>query len=173
MENIAPKESVAAMNLGSSNLTDYGERIVQADVFEEVIEDIDKDIRKFDLAASNIAEHRTCLGKENITESPSIQDSIDGYSQAHAQLNPSLPRAPLGVISNLQNRSMHAEGTWKRMIRTETETDTIMTDTVGEKRLAGETDCLPELPKRRKVSQAGTTKKKILAAAGLQPCQKQ
>ena len=52
MENIAPKESVATTNLGSSNLTDYGERIVQADVFEEVIEDIDKDIRKFDLAAS-------------------------------------------------------------------------------------------------------------------------
>ena len=43
---------MATTNLGSSNLTDYGERIVQADVFEEVIEDIDKDIRKFDLAAS-------------------------------------------------------------------------------------------------------------------------
>ena len=173
MENIVPQESVDATNLGSSNLTDFRERIMQAGVFEEVIEDIDKDIRKFDLAASNNAKNRACLGKENIPESPSIQDSIEGYSQARAQLNPSLSHAPLGVISNLQNRSTHAEGTWKRMTRTETGTNTIMTEAVGEKRLVGETECLPELPKKRKVSQAGTTKKKILAAAGLQPCQKQ
>ena len=68
---------------------------------------------------------------------------------------------------------MHAEGSWKRIIRTEIGTDTIMTEAVGEKRLAGETECLPKLPKKRKVSQVGTTKKKILAAAGFQPCQKQ
>ena len=173
MENIVPQESVDATNLGSSNLTDFGERIMQAGVFEEVIEDIDKDIRKFDLAASNNAKNRACLGKENIPESPSIQDSIEEYSQARAQLNPSLSHAPLGVISNLQNRSTHAEGTWKRMTKTETRTDTIMTEAVGEKRLVGETECLPELPKKRKVSQASTTKKKLLAAAGLQPCQKQ
>ena len=68
---------------------------------------------------------------------------------------------------------MYAEGSWKRITRTETGTDTIMTEAVGEKRLVGETECLPELPKKRKVSQTGTTKKKILAAAGFQPCQKQ
>ena len=101
MENIAHTESAAASNLGSSNLTDHGERIVQAAVFEEVLEDIDKDICKFDLAASNIAEQRTCLGKENIIESPSIQDSNEEYSHVQAQLNPPLPRDPLGEISNL------------------------------------------------------------------------
>ena len=68
---------------------------------------------------------------------------------------------------------MHDEGSWKRIIRTEIRMDTIMTEAVGEKRLAGETKCLPELLKRRKVSQASITKKKILAAAGFQPCQKQ
>ena len=138
-----------------------------------MIEDIDKNICKFDLAASNNAENRACLGKENIPESPSIQDSNEGYSQARAQLNPSLPRAPLGVILDNQNRSVHAEGLWKRIIRTEIRMDTIMTEAVGEKRLAGETECLPELPKKRKVSQVGTTKKKILVVAGFQPCQKQ
>ena len=122
------------------------------------------------MATSNNAENKACLGKENIPESPSIQDSNEGYSQARAQLNPSLPRAPLGVISDYQNRSMYVEGSWKRITRTETGTDTIMTEAVGEKRLAGETECLPELPKKRKVSQASTTKKKILAAAGFQPC---
>ena len=170
MENIVPQESRDATNLGNSNLTDFRERVEQAGVFEEVIEDIDKDIRKFDLATSNNAENKACLGKENIPESPSIQDSNEGYSQARAQLNPSLPRAPLGVISDYQNRSMYVEGSWKRITRTETGTDTIMTEAVGEKRLAGETECLPELPKKRKVSQASTTKKKILAAAGFQPC---
>ena len=68
---------------------------------------------------------------------------------------------------------MHAEGLCKRIIRTEIGPDTIMTEAVGEKRLAGETECLPELPKKRNVSQVGTTKKKILAATRFQPCQRQ
>ena len=145
-------------NLENSNLTDFGERIKLAGDFEEVIEDIDKEIRKFDLAASNTAENIACLGKENISESPSIQDSNEVYSQAHAQLNPSLPRAPLAVISDNQNKPVHAKGSWKRIVRTEIGTDTVMTEAVGEKRLAGETECLLELPKKRKVSQVGTTK---------------
>ena len=39
MENIVPQESGDATNLGNSNLTDFRERIEQAGVFEEVIED--------------------------------------------------------------------------------------------------------------------------------------
>lgn len=79
------------------------------------------------MAASNIAENRACLGKENIIESPSIKDSNEMLSQARAQLNPSLPRASLAMISNNRNRLMHAEGSWKRVARIEIGTNTVMT----------------------------------------------
>ena len=173
MENMVPQESGSVTKFESSKLTDSGKRKKLASDFEEVIEDIDKEIRKFDLAASNIAENRACLGKENIIELPSIKDSNEMHSQARAQLNPSLPGALLAVISNTQNRPVHAEGSWKRVARTEIGTDTIMTEAVGKKRVVGETENLLKLPKKRKVSQVGTTKKKILAEAGIQPCQKQ
>ena len=41
----------------------------------------------------------------------------------------------------------------------------------GEKRSAGSTT-QTELPKKRRISQGGVTKNKILAKAGYQPCQK-
>ncbi|XP_075660413.1 uncharacterized protein LOC142630317 [Castanea sativa] len=126
-------------------------------------------IRKFDLVASNIAENRGCLDKEKFIESPSIEDSNELLSQACAPLNSSLSCG----ISNIQISLMHAEGSWKRIARTQIETDIVMTEVVGEKRTTGETESLFELPKKRKVSQARTTKKKILAEAGFQPCQKQ
>ena len=122
---------------------------------------------------SNVAENRACLGKAHIIESPPIKDSKELHVEAHAPLNTSLSRAPQAMPSNLQTRPVHVEGSWKRVVRTEIGTDTVMTEAVGEKRVAEETDSLLELPKKRKVSQAGTTKKKILAEAEFQPCQKQ
>lgn len=152
MENMVPQKSGNVMEFESSKLTDSMERKKLAGDFEEVIKDIDKEIQKFDLAASNIAENRACLGKENIIESPSIKDSNEMLSQARAQLNPSLPRALLAVISNNQNRPVHAEGSWKRVARTEIGIDTVMIEAVREERVAGETESLLELPKKRKVS---------------------
>ena len=115
---------------------------------------------------SNVAENRACLGQVHILESSSIKDSNELHAQARAPLNISLPRAPQAMTSNNQTRPVHVEGSWKRVVRTEIGTDTVMTEVVGEKRVAGETESLLELPKKRKVSQAGTTKKKILAEAG-------
>ena len=172
-ENMVSQESENVTNLESPKLTDLGERNQLADDFEEAIEDIDKEIRNFDLDTSNVAVNKACPGKENVTESPSVQVSNEIFSQARAQLNHSLPRAPLAVISNNQNRLVHAEGLWKRVARTEIGIDIVMVEVVGEKRVARETEGVLELPKKRKVSQAGKTKKQILAKAGIQPCQKQ
>ena len=122
---------------------------------------------------SEIAKNRACLGKAHIIESPSIKDSKELHVEARAPLNTSLPRATQAMTSNLQTRPVHVEGSWKRVVRTEIGTDTVMTEAVGEKRVDEETESLLELPKKRKVSQAGTTKKKILAEAEFQPCQKQ
>ena len=154
-------------------LKDLGEINQLAGDFEEEIEVIDKEIRRFDLDISNVAVNRACPSKENIIEPPSAQVSNEMFPHAHAQLHHSLPRAPLAVISNNQNRPMHAEGSWKRIARAEIGTDIVMAEAVGEKRVAGAPDDLLDLPKKRKVSQAGKTKKQILAEAGIQPCQKQ
>ena len=172
-ENLAPIESENITNLENPKLKDLGEINQLAGDFEEEIEVIDKEIRRFDLDISNVAVNRACPGKENIIEPPSAQVSNEMFPHAHAQLNHSLPRAPLAVISNNQNRPMHAEGSWKRIARAEIGTDIVMAEAVGEKRVAGAPDDLLDLPKKRKVSQAGKTKTQILAEAGIQPCQKQ
>ena len=122
---------------------------------------------------SDIAKNRACLGKVHIVESPFTKDSKELHVEARAPLNTSYPRAPQAMTSNLQTRPVHVEGSWKRVVRTEIGADTVMSEAVGEKRVAEETESLLELPKKRKVSQAGTTKKKILAEAEFQPCQKQ
>ena len=101
---------------------------------------------------SNVAENRACLGKAHIIESPPIKDSKELHVETHAPLNTSLSRAPQAMPSNLQTRPVHVEGSWKRVVRTEIGTDTVMTEAVGEKRVAEETDSLLELPKKRKVS---------------------
>ena len=59
----------------SPKLTDLGEGNQLAGDFEEVIEVIDKEIRRFDLDTSNVAVNRACPGKENVIESPSVQVS--------------------------------------------------------------------------------------------------
>ena len=63
--------------------------------------------------------------------------------------------------------------TWKRLNKTETRTDVVTEDIVGEKMRGDGKDNQSELLKKRKVSQAGKKNKLILAEAGSQPCHNQ
>ena len=63
--------------------------------------------------------------------------------------------------------------TWKRLNKTETGTDVVMEDIVGDKRRGDGKDEQSELLKKRKVSQVGRKNKLILVEASSQPCQNQ
>lgn len=114
-----------------------GERKSSDEIFEERIEEIDKQLSKFDpntdIASKNIAG--TC--KENLLESLSITNTlalVTQHSHAH-QPHSSLPtsQVPLSVLPDRNNRTIVKEATWKRICRTYMGADTIMEDSVGEK----------------------------------------
>ena len=95
---------------------------------------------------------------------------------AHQVMQPIMslaPRVPLAEIPCSLVKHGYTEGVWKRIKRMGATEDIGMYEAVGEKRNGDWEINQTELPKKRRVSQGGATKKKILAEAGNQPSQKQ
>ena len=88
---------------------------------------------------------------------------------AHLSPSTSMPQSesPSSHVNHV-----HDEGTWKRLTRIGVASDVSMAETMEGKRKAESRNNHSELPKKRRVSQGGETKNKILAEAGYQPCQK-
>ena len=140
------------LNLKSTVL---GETRSVDEIFEERIEEIDKEIKRFDpatITAKNIA----ATSKENLLESLSLTDDQSVYTQtSHAQQPLSLSpvtRAPLSVIDENTVKKIERVATWKRLNRIEMGTNVDMEDIVGEKRRGDSKDGQSELLKKRKVS---------------------
>ena len=154
---------------------------LSAEAFEEEISELDREIKKYDRTLTGPSGFGVGTGKENVV--PSIYEPKVPCQATHAattldpavhaiQLSPSA-RMPLTEIPNPPVHHVHVEGTWKRLTRTRVASDVSMAEIVGEKRSAENISNQIELPKKRRVSQGGATKNKILAEAGYQPCQKQ
>ena len=99
-------------------------------------------------------------------DSLSINESCVPSPTACAPHFSSLLRVPLSELPISLNNHVHVEGTWKRLTRVEVGSNVVMSNVVGEKRNAGRSASPTELPKKRRVSQGGATKNKILAEAG-------
>ena len=85
----------------------------------------------------------------------------------------SAPRVPLAEIPCSFVKHGFTEGVWKRIKRVGAIEDIGMYKAVGGKRSGDREINQTELQKKRRVSQGGATKNKILAEVGNQPCQKQ
>ena len=85
----------------------------------------------------------------------------------------SAPRVPLAEIPCSFVKHGYTEGVWKRIKRVGATEDIGMYEVVGGKRSGDREINQTELQKKRRVSQGGATKNKILAEVGNQPCQKQ
>ena len=136
--------------------TDLGETRSAEEIFEERIEEIDKELKSFDPTITTTAKNIAATSKENLLESLSLTDDQSVYTQtSHAQQPLSLSpvtRAPLSVIDENTVKKIERVATWKRLNRTEMGTNVDMEDIVGEKRRGDSKDGQSELLKKRKVS---------------------
>ncbi|KAL0002652.1 hypothetical protein SO802_016433 [Lithocarpus litseifolius] len=127
------------------------------EIFKERIEEIDRELKRFDPKIISEAKNIADTGKENILASlPHTDDHSEDTQTARAQQfqHPMPPsRAPLAVIEENTMQKIERGVTWKRITRTEKGTDVVMEDTVGGKRRGESKDDQSELLKKRKVSQ--------------------
>ena len=142
---------------------------VSDEAFEEEIREIDKGIKKYGRILTVPPRLGVNIEKENALSQPYIYEQQVPCPTAHAanvlglavhaaQLSPST-HMPLAKIPSSLVNHMHPEGTWKRFTRIGVTTDVSMAEIVGGKRSAENTTNQSELPKKRRVSQGGATKK--------------
>ena len=140
------------LNLKSTIL---GETSSVDEIFEERIEEIDKELKRFD-PTTTTAKNIAATGKENLQESLSLTDDQPMYTQTSRAQQPffssPVTRAPLLVIDENTVQKIERVATWKRLNRTEMGTNVDMEDIVGEKRRGDSKDGQSELLKKRKVS---------------------
>jgi len=123
---------------------------VSAESFEEVIGEIDKEIKKYDSKLPVSPGFGVGIGKENFMGQPSINEPNVSCPSVHAtHLSPSTC-VPLAEIPSFLVNHVHVEGTWKRLTRIGVVLDVGMSEAVGEKRSAGNTTNQTELPKKKK-----------------------
>ena len=144
------------------------------ELFEEQIQEIDRELGKFDANKEISRDKQGENNKENSLEFLTINEGgsyTKVYSRAHNF--PPLKCCPASTLADISNSLELNTRRWKRVNRAETESDTVMEDAVGEKRSGREED-QPELLKKRKlVSWVDEVVENILAEAGSQPCQNQ
>ena len=137
--------------------------------FEEVIGEIDKEIKKYDSKSIVSPSFGDSTRKENYVGHPIINEANMPCTPTHAAHLSLSPKKPLVEIpSSLVNHG-YAKGTWKRITRIGVATDAGMCEALGGKRSIGSETNQTELPRKRRVSQGGVTKNKILAKVGNQP----
>ena len=129
--------------------TDQIRGSLSAELFEEKIEEINRDLSKFDTVTDFQSKSNSPTGKENILESMTINEIFMKATQARATPSGS-NRAPLSVIPDTSNINTANTVTWKRQVRYTTGTDVIMEDAVGSKRSAHPTGGQLELQKKKR-----------------------
>ena len=104
---------------------------------------------KFDTATKFQSKSNSPTGKENISESMTINEIFMKATQARVTPSGS-NRAPLYVLLNTSNLNTVNAATWKHQVRYTTGTDVIMEDAMDSKRSAHPTGGQPELQKKKK-----------------------
>ena len=141
--------------------------------FEDVIGELDEEINKYDLKGSMAIRVGVNTEKENVGDQHTINEASMPCLPSHATNMSSAPKVPLVEIPCSLVKHGYTEGVWKRIKKVGATEDIGMYEAVGGKRNGDWEINQTELPKKRRVSQGGATKNKILAEAGNQPCQKQ
>ena len=149
------------------------EEKVLGKTFEELIGELDEEIKKYNSKDSVLTSLGVSMEKENLGGQPTINEACMPCPPIHANNLSSAPRVPLAELPCSLVKHEYTEGVWKRINRVGATGDIGMYEAVGGKRSGDRKTNQTELPKKRKVSQGGAAKNKILAEAGNQPCQKQ
>lgn len=140
------------------------------DAFEKHIEEIDRDLKKFELS-TEIVDANTPLSDKHLTPLPNkhIPDNPQSYNSPHIP-TPTLPH-PI-ISSDIPNPSPPPPNTtnkttWKRILRADVEHNPSLVVSNGTKRAFPTNQQQTELPKKRSmVSQVDEENIQILAEAG-------
>nr|POE52557.1 hypothetical protein CFP56_51692 [Quercus suber] len=160
-QDCGPSESCKEPNISgitgkNGKSTDLEDRQTAAELFEERIAEIDKELKRYHQAITPDAKNIGDTSKENLLESLSLtDDQFVSAEPTRAQQPPILmphSRAPLAVIDENNVQISQRTATWKRINRIEVGIDIVMEDIVGEKRGCDGKDNQSELLKKRKVS---------------------
>ena len=149
------------------------EEKVSGKTFEEVIGELDKEINKYDSKDSMSTSLGVSTEKENLGGQPTINEACMPCTSIHATNLSLAPRVPLAELPCSFVKHRYTEGVWKRLNRVRVTEDIGMSDAVGGGGNGDKETNQTESPKKKRVSQGGATKNKILAEAGNQPYQKQ
>ena len=144
------------------------------ELFEEQIQEIDRELGKFDANREISRDKQGENNKENNLEFLTINEGVSHtkvYSRAHNF--PPLKCCPSSALTDISNSPELNTRRWKRVNRAEIESDIVMEDAVGEKRSGRKEDQPELLKKRKKVSQVDGVVTNILAKVGSQPRQNQ
>ena len=129
--------------------TNQNKGSLSAKLFEEKLEEINRDLRKFDTAIEFHSESNSPTGKENNFQSMTISEIFLKSTQSRATPHGS-PRVPLSILPDTSNINTGNSATWKRQARSTIGTDVIMADAVGSKRSAHPIGGQLELQKKKK-----------------------
>ena len=149
------------------------EEKVSGKTFEEVIGELDKEINKYYSKDSVSTSLGVSTEKENLGGQPTINEACMPCTSIHATNLSLAPRVPLAELPCSFVKHRYTEGVWKRLNRVRVTEDIGMSDAVGGGGNGDKETNQTESPKKKRVSQGGATKNKILAEAGNQPYQKQ
>ena len=118
------------------------------ELFEEKLEEINRDLRKFDTATEIQPISNSSTSKENFLESMTLNEIFMRASQTCVTPLGS-NRVPFSAIPDTLNTHTVTSATWKRQVRHNSGTDVIMEDAVGLKRSVHPTGGQPELQKKK------------------------
>lgn len=135
-----------------SNISKPGYEISEKSTenFKERIEEIDRELSRYDLSLENILAKNTCTGKENSLDALTINEinpSVDLQTRAIPQPYPTW--AALADLFDTLNKPQVTEGTWKRLTGHTVGANVIMEDVMGYKRGTQHIEAQSELQKKR------------------------
>ena len=144
------------------------------EIFEEQIQEIDRELSKFEANREHSRDKQGENNKENNLEFLKINGEGSSTKVYSRSLNSHpLKCRPASALADISNSPELNIRRWKRINRAKTESDIVMEDAIGEKRSGREED-QPELLKKLKlVSRVDEDVTNILAEAGSQPRQNQ
>ena len=120
------------------------------EIFEERINEIDKELNRFDPTINTAAKNIKVIESHSLSEDQSVYTQTS-RAQQHIFSSP-LIGTPRPTMDENTVHKIQRVATWKRLNRTEMGIDVDMEDFVGEKRRGEISDDQSELLKKRKVS---------------------
>ena len=120
-----------ALNIENSRLDMRG---LFAELFEEIIKEIDQDIGRFKAVVELCSKINSLMGKENNLESMTINEIYLTTTQSRAQPQTLPDSAPLFALLDASNIPTGSAATWKQLARSVTGTNVVMAKAVGSKR---------------------------------------